>query len=275
MPDPPKVPSTPARPASDHPRMQGASRVVIPARGRRAGTGVAAAAGPAIVGLAWLAIAAAAAWLVFATPMLAGFVTPQGRGPAGPLLGAVAWAVALTAPACFAFLGINRLAGAAQRISGSRGGEPPVARRAALLPPGCSVIPRIRLPDGRRIPDVVVGPHGVAFFEPLPPAAAVRRIGERWEVLFSDRRWRPIENPLQRAARDGERLRRHLEAEERDFVVRVTAAVLGDDHAVGRIDGCAVVALDDVPAWLAALPAQRGLTPDRLRHVREILEALA
>ena len=121
----------------------------------------------------------------------------------------------------------------------------------------------------------MVGPHGVAFFEPLPPLAAVRRMGDRWEVRFSDRRWRPIENPLQRAARDSERLRRHLEAEERDFVVRVTAAVLSGEHAVGRIDGCAVVALDDVPAWIAALPAQRGLTPDRLAHLRGIVEALA
>jgi hypothetical protein len=255
--------------------MQGASRVTTVVRSHRAGSGLAAAAGPTIVGLAWLAMAAASAWLVFATPVLAGFVTLQGRGPTGPLVGAVAWAAALTAPACFAFLGVARLAGAAQRVRGSHREEPPVSRRAALLPPGCTVLPRIRLPDGRRIPDVVVGPHGVAFFEPLPPAAAVRRTGERWEVRFADRRWRPIENPLQRAARDGERLRRHLEAEERDFVVRVNAAVLGDDHAVSRIDGCAVVGLDDVPGWLAALPAQRGLTPDRQRHVREILAALA
>jgi hypothetical protein len=136
------------------------------------------------------------------------------------------------------------------------------------------VIPRVRLPDGRRIPDVVVGPHGVAFFEPLPPPAAVRRTGDHWEVRFADRRWRPVENPLQRAARDGERLRRYLDAQERDFVVRVNAAVLGDQHDVRRTEGCAVVALDDVPAWLAALPAQRGLSADRLGHLREMLEAL-
>jgi hypothetical protein len=36
-----------------------------------------------------------------------------------------------------------------------------------------------------------------------------------------------------------------------------------------------VVAPDDVPAWLAALPAQRGLTPDRLAHVLEVLADLA
>jgi hypothetical protein len=90
-----------------------------------------------------------------------------------------------------------------------------------------------------------------------------------------DGSWRPIENPLYQATRDGERLRRHLEAQERDFVIRVQAAVIAGEHDVARTDACAVVALDDVPAWLAALPAQRGMTPDRLVRVREVLEALA
>ena len=66
-----------------------------------------------------------------------------------------------------------------------------------------------------------------------------------------------------------------LDAQERDFVVRVQAAVLGDPGAFGRVDGCSVVAPDDVPAWLAALPPQRGLSPDRLAHVRELLADLA
>lgn len=255
--------------------MQVASRASAAARARRPGSSVAAVAGLAVAGVAWLAIAGASAWLVFATPMLARLVALQSTGAAGPIVGAVVWGIALTAPACCAILGLARLGGAVQWVRSGRRAPTPVAARAALLPPGSTVIPRIQLPDGRRIPDVVIGPHGVALFEPLPPPAAVRRAGERWEVRFSDRRWRPIENPLQRASRDADRLRRHLEAQERDFVVRVTAAVLGDEHAVSRIEGCAVVALDDVPAWIAALPAQRGLTPDRLAHLREILGSLA
>jgi hypothetical protein len=250
-----------------------ATRVPASARAHGPGSRVAAVAGLTLAGVAWLAIAGVSAWLVFATPVLARLVA-ESRG-SGAVLGAVVWAVALTAPACCAILGAARLAGAAQRYRGGRRSAPPVTRRAAMLPPGCAVIPRVHLPDGHRIPDVVVGPHGIALFEPLPPAAAARRTGDRWEVRFTDHGWRSIENPLQRAARDAERLRRHLEAEERDFVVRVYGAVLGDPKAVDRIDGCAVVALDDVPAWLAALPAQRGLTPDRVSHVQEILAALA
>jgi hypothetical protein len=252
--------------------MQTASRVAPRPRIRRPAT--LAMAGRAVIGIAWLGIAAAAAWLVFGTPLLASVATPASRGAATPAVGALVWAVALTAPACFAILGITRLTGALHLARGSHERLPPVAQRAAQLPPGCSVIPWIRLPDGRRIPDVVVGQHGVVIFERLPPPEAARRTGDRWEVRFVDRTWRSIENPLQRAARDGERLRRHLDTGDRDFVVRVQAAVIGDPAQVGRTDGCAIVRLDDVPAWLAALPLQRGLTPDRLAHVQELLEAL-
>ncbi|MFH0751215.1 MAG: hypothetical protein V2B17_05210 [Chloroflexota bacterium] len=255
--------------------MQILPRAVASSRGRQPGSGLVAAAAPAVIGAAWLGIAAAAAWLVFATPFLARLLDRGSSAPVAPVMGAVVLALALTAPAAFAVTGIARLGGAVGHARAARRATPPVTRRARLLPDGCTVISRVRLPDGRHIPDVVVGQHGVAFFESLPPAAATRRTGERWEARFADRTWRPIENPLQRAARDAERLRRHLEAQDRDFVVRVQAAVLGDSRAVSRTDGCSVVAPDDVPAWLAALPAQRGLSPDRLARLRELLVDLA
>jgi hypothetical protein len=255
--------------------MQIPTRAAAPPRARPSGPRLLAATGPAIVGAVWLGIAGAVAWLVFATPLLAHLLDLGNGGPMAPVIGAAALAVALTAPAAFAIVGIARLGGAVTRARVARGSTTPVARIAAQLPESCTVIPRICLPDGRRIPDVVVGPHGVAIFESLPPVAASRRTGDRWEVRFADRTWRPIENPLQRAARDADRLRRHLDAQERDFVVRVQAVVLGDPGTVSRVDGCSVVAPDDVPAWLAALPAQRGLSPDRLAHVRELLADLA
>jgi hypothetical protein len=259
----------------DHRLMQVAPGVPSRARAPMPRRSLLPSVGLAVAGIVWLAIAGASAWLVFGTPLMERLVVLDSRDAAGPLLGAAAWAVALTAPACFAILGIVRLAGAGAHVHQTRRAIPPVARRAAMIPPGCTVIPRVQLPDGSRIPDVVVGPHGLAFFEPLPPSGAVRRVGERWEVRFSDRRWHPIENPLLRAVRDGDRLRRHLDAQEHDFVARVTAAVIRDRYDVGPIDGCAVVALDDVPAWLAALPAQRNLTLDRQGHLRDLLQELA
>ena len=255
--------------------MQTPTRAAAPTRARPSGPRLSAVTGPALVGAAWLGMAGVVAWLVFATPLLAHILDLGGRGPMAPVISVAALAVALTAPAAFAIVGVARLGSVATGARAAGRSTTPVARRAARLPEGCTVIPRICLPDGRRIPDVVIGPHGVAIFESLPPAAASRRTGDRWEARFSDGTWRPIENPLQRAARDADRLRRHLDAQERDFVVRVQAAVLGDPAAIGRADGCSVVTPDDVPAWLAALPAQRGLSPDRLAYVRELLADLA
>jgi hypothetical protein len=160
-------------PGREYPPMHIATRVPASARARRPGSSVAAVAGLTVAGIAWLGIAGASGWLVFATPMLKHLVVVESRS-GGAILGAVVWALALTAPACCAILGVARLAGATRRYRGGSRSVPPVARRAAMLPPGCSVIPRVHLPDGHRIPDVVVGPHGVALFEPLPPAAPPR-----------------------------------------------------------------------------------------------------
>lgn len=271
---PEQVMGPPVAVPHDH-GMQIPTRTAAPVRTRPPGPRLVAVTGSAVVGAAWLGVAGAVAWLVFATPLLARLLDLGAGGPVAPIMGAAALAIALTAPAAFAIVGIARLGGAVAHARAARGLLTPVARRASQLPAGCTVISRIRLPDGRRLPEVVIGPHGIALFESLPPDAASRRLGERWEVHFSDGTWRPIENPLHRAVRDADRLRRHLEAQERDFVVRVQVAVLGDPGSVGRVDGCSVVAPDDVPAWLAALPAQRGLSPDRLDHLRELLADLA
>lgn len=255
--------------------MQSAARAAPRGRSRQPGPRSLATANRVVAGVGWLVIAAGFAWLIFGTPVLADLVRLDAPTTATPLVGAAAWAIALVAPAGFAILGLARLGGAVAQVRAGRSRRPPVSRIAADLPPGCTVIPAVHLPDGTRVPDVVIGPHGVAIFERLPPLAAVRRSGERWEVRFADGSWRPIENPLRRAARDAERLRRHLEGEEREFVVRVQAAVLGNPEEVARAEGCAVVPLRDVPAWLAALPTQRALSPDRIAHLREILEDLA
>ena len=255
--------------------MQSAARATPRGRSRQPGRGSLSTANRVVAGTGWMLIAAGFAWITFCTPLLAELVRLDAPTTATPLVGAAAWAIALVAPAGFAVLGLARLGGAVGQVRARRSRRPPVSRMAADLPAGCAVLPAVILPDGTRIPDVVVGPHGVAIFERLPPMAAVRRSGERWEVRFSDGSWRPIESPLLRAARDAERLRRHLEGEEREFVVRVQAAVLGNPEEVARADGCAVVPLRDVPAWVAALPTQRALSPDRIAHVRGILEALA
>ena len=62
------------------------------------------------------------------------------------------------------------------------------------------------------------------------------------------------ENPLDRAVRDAERVRRWFAADDADFVVKVYAAVTGPAPAIERTTACAVVSHDqlcelDRPAW--------------------------
>ena len=54
--------------------------------------------------------------------------------------------------------------------------------------------------------------------------------GRRWELRDDRGRWVPIEAPVDRASRDAERVRGWLGGEDRDFVVRVYAAIVTDDN---------------------------------------------
>jgi hypothetical protein len=226
-------------------------------------------------GVGWLAVGLAACWLVFATPLVTLAVSLHSRSVASPLLGTAVWAVALTAPTCFIVIGISRLAGVASRLRRRAKPLRPVHAMAGRLPAGVVSLPTIRLPDGRQIPDVVLGSHGIAFFEPLPPPATTRRVDGRWEARLGDGSWRQIESPLDRAARDADSMRRFLAADDRDFIVKVHPAVMSSAPQVERTRTCAVVALADVPGWIAALPAQRSLSADRLQRLRLLLEGLA
>lgn len=232
-----------------------------------------------VAGAGWLAVGLIAGWLVFATPLLVRAVRVSSGSTLAPILEGLAWAAAVTAPTCFILLGAIRLASAATHLRGRTRPFRPVHAMAGHLPAGMLSLPTILLPDGRAIPDVVLGPHGIAFFELLPRPDSSRHVGSHWEARFVDGGWRPIENPLELAARDADGLRRFLEAEDCGFVVRVHAAVTSSTSDVApqieRSGSCSVVSLGDVPGWLAALPAQRSLSASRLQLLREILERLA
>jgi len=85
----------------------------------------------------------------------------------------------------------------------------------------------------------------------------------------------PIEAPLDRAARDAERVRGWLATDDRDFLVKVYAAIVTDDERVERTSTCAVVRTHELAAWLEALPGQRGLTAARREHLVELLRSVA
>jgi hypothetical protein len=127
--------------------------------------------------------------------------------------------------------------------------------------------------DGRRVPEIVVGPFGAAVIRELPPASVTRHLGGTWE-LRTKRGWIPLENPIDRASRDSERVRSWLANDDHDFVVKVHTAVVGADATVERTASGAVISADQVPAWLASLPIQRSLTDGRReRLVERLIEA--
>lgn len=216
----------------------------------------------------------ALAYLAFATPLLSQAI-PAGRPSLGQsAMGMGLWAAALVAPAGFVLVGTNGLARTLASVK-DRGPSRSAALRAlADLPDGVVAASRLTLPDGRGVSELVVGPFGAAVIRELPPTAVTRVRGGQWE-LHTSQRWVALENPLDRATRDAERVRRWLGHDDVDFVVKVYAAVVGTDSAISRTAACAVLTPDQLGSWLAALPAQRSLTRGRLDQIEEQVQGAA
>jgi hypothetical protein len=215
------------------------------------------------------------AWVAFATPVLTG-LTREGPRPglAQLAVGGAIWGVTLVAPPSFAIVGAMRIA----RVTRALTAKPAlraIGRAGASLGNEYAMASNVRLPDGRVVRDLVLGPFGIAVISELPPPKVSRHTGISWEIRRPDGRWTYFENPLERATRDGERVRRWISSDERDYVVKVFAAVVTPDPAVARTPGCAVVTAEQIPAWLASLPPSRSLTPDRLAELIDEIQAIA
>ena len=113
-----------------------------------------------------------------------------------------------------------------------------------------------------------------AAYRDVPPRTHSRIVGGRWEVR-TRRGWSPTESPVERTARDAERLRRWLGGEDKDFVVKIHAAVVSEDERITRIPSCAALRPDELPAWIAGLPNQRGLTESRFEELIELIRSIA
>lgn len=249
----------------------GPMQVLAPARpGRTPGTLLLAALG-LLFGAALVVGGLMLGYAAFATPVASLLSVPIRPTPAQAAVGILAWALVLIAPALFVVAGLARMHGSAGRLRRPRGPVTPVAQYAGHLSDELVTALRVRLPDGRLIPELVVGPFGVAVVAELPPSRAVRRRDGHWEIRFEDGRWVPIENPLDRTVRDAEHVRRWLVDDDRDFLVKVYTAAVTADLDLERTAGCAVLRPEQVPAWLASLPPQRGLTPQRRERIVELV----
>lgn len=217
---------------------------------------------------------ASLAWLCLGTPIVSAFI-PIGRpSSAQTIAGVVAWGFAIVVPAGLAILGFARIAATVEAVQSLRP-RTMAPRLARSLGPDHLAATDLILPGGRRIHELILGPFGIVVLGDVPPANVSRHVGVRWEIRGERGRWIPIEAPLDRTSRDAERVRGWLAAEDRDHLVRVYAAIVTEDRRVERTPTCAVVAPDDLAAWLEALPVQRGLTPERRERLVELVRAVA
>jgi hypothetical protein len=228
-----------------------------------------------LVGSVLLFGGVAVGWLAFGTSFISSF-TPSGRPEASEMVaGMLAWTFALIAPATFIIVGLARIVAVFDSVASQRPRASMVSRLAAVLGDEYVVATRLRLPDGRVIPELVVGPFGAAVLESLPPGGATRRHGTAWEVRRTDGRWMPLENPLDRASRDAEAVRRWFADDDQDFIVKGYAAVIAPEGTLSRTPSCAVISTDQIPAWILSLPGQRSLTPSRRERIIEMLREAA
>ena len=230
---------------------------------------VASLLGGTLIGTLLIVIGLTLAYVAFATPLLI-LALPLGRPDAGGMaVGMAVWAIALVAPSALVLVGTARLARILGAVRPRRSARSGVLRGLNGLSDDVTVASGLVLPDGRGLSHLLLGPFGAAVVRELPPAAATRFRGDRWE-LRTPRGWIALENPLERAVRDAERVRRWMARDDADFVVKVHAVVVGPDPQIARTSSCAVVSPEQLAGWVGSLPPQRSLTESRRRLILEI-----
>lgn len=224
--------------------------------------------GGLLAGSALVAAGLAADYLAIATPFVSSLV-PETAADGSIGIGFGVWGFALIAGAAFLVAGTDRLARLVAVMRRDAEGHGPAARALSGAVDDVAVASRVVMRDGPAIPELVIGSFGAAVVHQMPSSRLIRR-GARWETRTSDG-WVSMDDPLEAAARDADRVRRWLSLADLDFVVRVYAAVVVDDRTIQRSPFCATLTPEQIPGWVAALPRQRTLTRAR----RDRLLALA
>jgi hypothetical protein len=226
------------------------------------------------VGVLLLLAGAALAWLSLGTQVVSGFM-PYGRpSPLQVAGGIVVWGFAIVVPAAFLIMGVARVASVIEALAGQRPRKVTPHLASALGPDHIAATDLV-LPGGRRLHELVLGPFGIVVLGAVPHSSFSRHVGSRWELRDDRGQWIAIEDPVQRASRDAERVRGWLATDDRDFLVRVYGVVVTEDERVERSPTCAVVTPRELSPWLAALPPQRGLTPARRERLVALIRSIA
>ena len=218
-----------------------------------------------LLGSVLVAVGLSFAFMVIATPLVSGLV-PGGRGGNQVTVAMLVWALSLIAGGALLVAGTNLVAATVASVRSHSVHRSPVLRAISQLSPEVVVATGIIPQAGRPIPEVVVGPFGVAVVHALESSDSIRRVGVSWEAHTREG-WRPTEHPIDRVTRDAERVRHWLTNGDLDFVVRVYAALVTPDLSIARSPLCAVITPEQIPAWIAALPRQRSLSAGRRHHL--------
>lgn len=224
-----------------------------------------------LLGSALVTAGLLADYAAIATPFVSTLI-PQSAATSGPVAIAVGvWAFAILAGGALLVAGTSRLAWllAVLRRGPDRGG--PAAQALASASDEVAVLGNVPLVGGPPIPELVVGAFGAAVVHTMPPGKLIRR-GARWETRTSDG-WVPMDDPLETAVRDADRVRRWLSLSDVDFVVRVYAAVVVDGLTIERSTQCATITREQIPGWIAVLPRQRTLTKGRRDRLLAMAQA--
>lgn len=222
--------------------------------------------GGTLLGAGLVAAGLGLAFLVIDTPLVSRLV-PAGRPGSSQLtIAMLIWSLALVVGAALLVAGTNRLAVTIASVRSRTPRHSPVVRAMRALPDDVVVATGVVPHDGRPIPELVIGPFGVAVVHEMWARDRIRHLGSSWEA-WTGNGWAPTESPLDRVVRDTERVRRWLTHGDLDFVVRVYAALVAPDTSIPRSPLCAVITADQIPAWIAALPRQRSLSAGRRHHL--------
>lgn len=219
----------------------------------------------ALLSAAGLLIAYLALW----TPLLTVLSSDRLAGGRPAPIGLAVLSLSLIAGGSLLLAGTTRLAVVLARLKADDERAGPGATALASMVDEVAVAAGVIPNDGRAIPELAIGPFGVAVLHALPAGRPYRQVGTTWEYRTRGG-WLPIDSPLEQASRDAERVRRWFTITDLDFVVRVYAALIVADGTIQRSATCAVVTPEQLPAWIAALPSQRSLTPARRLRLRSL-----
>ena len=223
--------------------------------------------GGTFIGAGLVAAGLGLAFMVVDTPLVARLVPASPTGSPGMAIAVMIWTLAIIAGAGLAIAGTTRLTAIVAAVRPGSRHRSPMVRALATLPDDVIVETEVVLHDGRPIPELVIGPFGVAVVHELGGHHVLRRIGQSWETRTKDG-WVATEHPLDRVERDAERVRHWLSQCDLGFVVRVHAALVTVDASMLRSPLCAVITEDQIPDWIAALPSQRSLSIGRREQLR-------